>query len=104
MAFSTKKHKLKIYRKRKQWKLLLVLFALFIGGLSIFFTNNLMKKLSEEEHKRIQLWAEATEQLINVSPDQDVSFLFEVLKNNETIPVILVDMDDNIIHLGILIP
>jgi len=97
MAFSTKKHKLKIYRKRKQWKLLLVLFALFIGGLSIFFTNNLMKKLSEEEHKRIQLWAEATEQLINVSPDQDVSFLFEVLKNNETIPVILVDMDDNII-------
>lgn len=97
MAFSTKKHKLKIYRKRRQWKLLLVLFALFIGGISIFFTNNLMEKLAAEEHKRIQLWAEATEQLINVSPDQDVSFLFEVLKNNETIPVILVDMEDNMI-------
>jgi len=97
MAFNTKKHKLKIYRKRRQWKLLLVLFALFIGGISIFFTNNLMEKLAAEEHKRIQLWAEATEQLINVSPDQDVSFLFEVLKNNETIPVILVDMEDNMI-------
>ncbi|HOE39517.1 MAG TPA: hypothetical protein PLY69_08045, partial [Bacteroidales bacterium] len=72
---------MKIYRKRRQWKLLLVLFALFIGGISIFFTNNLMEKLAAEEHKRIQLWAEATEQLINVSPDQDVSFLFEVLKN-----------------------
>ncbi|HPX76333.1 MAG TPA: HAMP domain-containing sensor histidine kinase [Bacteroidales bacterium] len=88
---------MKIYRKRRQWKLLLVLFALFIGGISIFFTNNLMEKLAAEEHKRIQLWAEATEQLINVSPDQDVSFLFEVLKNNETIPVILVDMEDNMI-------
>ncbi|MCK9255364.1 MAG: HAMP domain-containing histidine kinase [Bacteroidales bacterium] len=88
---------MKIYKKKKRWKLLLVLFALLIGGISIFFTNTLMKKLAYEEHKKIQLWAEATQQLINISPDQDVSFLFEVLRNNETIPVILVDMQDNII-------
>jgi signal transduction histidine kinase len=56
-----------------------------------------MKKLSAEEHKRIELWAEATQQLINSDPEQDVSFLFEVLRNNETIPVILVDMEDNIL-------
>jgi len=56
-----------------------------------------MEKLSFEEHKRIELWAEATQQLINSSPEQDVSFLFEVLRNNETIPVILVDMEDNIL-------
>lgn len=97
MTLNTKKQKLKIYKKKKRWKLLLVLFALLIGGISIFFTNTLMKKLAYEEHKKIQLWAEATQQLINISPDQDVSFLFEVLRNNETIPVILVDMQDNII-------
>ncbi len=56
-----------------------------------------MEKLSAEEHKRIELWAEATQQLINSDPEQDVSFLFEVLRNNETIPVILVDMDDNVL-------
>ncbi|HOZ29979.1 MAG TPA: ATP-binding protein [Bacteroidales bacterium] len=56
-----------------------------------------MEKLSAEEHKRIELWAEATQQLINSNPDQDVSFLFEVLRNNETIPVILVNMEDEII-------
>ncbi len=56
-----------------------------------------MDKLSSEERKRIELWAEATQQLINSSPEQDVSFLFEVLRNNETIPVILVDMEDNIL-------
>lgn len=55
-----------------------------------------MKKLADEEHKRIQLWAEATQQLINSSPDEDISFLFNVLKNNETIPVILTDTLDNI--------
>jgi nitrogen-specific signal transduction histidine kinase len=87
----------KIYRKKRQWKFLLVLFAILIGGLSLWYTNNLMQKLSLEEHKRIELWAQATQELINSDPEQDVSFLFEVLRNNETIPVILVDMDDNII-------
>jgi len=88
---------LRIYRKKRQWKFLLVLFAFAIGALSLWYTNTLMEKLSFEEHKRIELWAEATQQLINSSPEQDVSFLFEVLRNNETIPVILVDMEDNIL-------
>jgi nitrogen-specific signal transduction histidine kinase len=87
----------KIYRKKRQWKFLLVLFAILIGGLSLWYTNNLMEKLSLEEHKRIELWAQATQELINSDPEQDVSFLFEVLRNNETIPVILVDMEDNVI-------
>lgn len=86
-----------IYRKKRQWKFLLVLFAFIIGALSLWYTNTLMDKLSSEERKRIELWAEATQQLINSSPEQDVSFLFEVLRNNETIPVILVDMEDNIL-------
>ncbi|PLX09438.1 MAG: hypothetical protein C0596_02565 [Marinilabiliales bacterium] len=88
---------MRIYRKKRQWKFLLVLFAFAIGALSLWYTNTLMEKLSFEEHKRIELWAEATQQLINSSPEQDVSFLFEVLRNNETIPVILVDMEDNIL-------
>ncbi|MDD3740549.1 MAG: HAMP domain-containing sensor histidine kinase [Bacteroidales bacterium] len=88
---------MKIYRQKKQWKFLLVLFAAIIGGLSLWYTNKLMDKLSSEEHKRIELWAEATQQLINSDPDQDVSFLFEVLRNNETIPVILVNMEGEIL-------
>lgn len=88
---------MKIYRQKKQWKFLLVLFAVVIGGLSLWYTNKLMEKLSAEEHKRIELWSEATQQLINSNPDQDVSFLFEVLRNNETIPVILVNMDNEVI-------
>ncbi|MDD4149976.1 MAG: ATP-binding protein [Bacteroidales bacterium] len=89
--------KAKIYRQKRKWKYLLVLFAIVIGGLSLFYTNTLMTKLSLEERKRIELWAEATQQLINSDPEQDVSFLFEVLRNNETIPVILADMEDNIL-------
>lgn len=77
----------------------MVLFfaAVAIGALSLIYTNFLMKKLSEEERKKVELWAEATKNLANMESDQDVSFLFEVLKNNTTIPVILTDEEDNII-------
>lgn len=89
--------KARIYRQKRKWKYLIVLFAVIIGGLSLWYTNTLMTKLALEERKRIELWAEATQQLINSNPEEDVSFLFEVLRNNETIPVILADMEDNIL-------
>lgn len=76
---------------------MLFIIAVIIGALSLWYTNTLMKKLSAEEKKRIELWAEATQRLINAGPDEDISFIFEVQRNNETIPVILVDRDDNII-------
>lgn len=79
------------------WKILLVVFAVLIGAMSLWYTNNLMRNLSNEEYKRIMLWAEATQKLINAEPDEDVSFYFEVLRNNQTIPVILVDNNDEII-------
>lgn len=79
------------------WKILLVVFAVLIGAMSLWYTNNLMQNLSNEEYKRIMLWAEATQKLINAEPDEDVSFYFEVLRNNQTIPVILVDNNDEII-------
>ncbi|HOK38646.1 MAG: ATP-binding protein [Bacteroidales bacterium] len=79
------------------WKILLVVFAVLIGAMSLWYTNNLMQNLSIEEYKRIMLWAEATQKLINAEPDEDVSFYFEVLRNNQTIPVILVDNNDEII-------
>ncbi len=89
--------KMNIYKEKRKWKLLLFLAALLIGTSSLWYTNKLMDKLSVEERKRIELWAEATQKLINAQPEDDISFLFEVQKNNETIPVLLVDKEENII-------
>lgn len=86
-----------IYYKKRQWKLILLVMAVIIGAVSLWYTDTLMKKLSAEERKRIELWAEATQRLINAGPTEDISFIFEVQRNNETIPVILVDREDNII-------
>lgn len=87
----------KIYKYDKKWKLLLLAFAAFIFILSLLYTNKLMKNLRQEEYKRMELWSQAMQGFINSEPDTDISFLFEVLESNQTIPVILVDADNTTI-------
>lgn len=87
-----------IYSKKQQWKLLLLIIAVIIGVSSMWYTNKLVKKLSYEERKKVNLWAQGMKQLADIdNPDADVSFIFEVIRNNETVPVILVDENDSII-------
>ncbi|MEA1872959.1 MAG: HAMP domain-containing sensor histidine kinase [Bacteroidota bacterium] len=86
-----------IYNRKRRWKLLLFFVAILIGAGSLFYTNFLMKKLSDEERKRVELWAKANEEIQKANPDQDVSFIFHVLLSNNTIPVILATPQDSII-------
>ena len=87
-----------IYYRKQQWKLLLFVFAILIGIGSLWYTNRLVSSLAAEEHKKVQLWAEATRRLADVTiNNQDDGFLLEVITNNETIPVMWVDHDGKII-------
>lgn len=62
------------------------------------YTNELFTKIKVEERKKVELWASGTKQLADPRLDMgDVSFIFEVIKNNETVPVILADDRGNII-------
>ncbi len=81
-----------IYTQKQRWKILLLIAALLIGTTSLLYTNRLVKKLSEEERKKIELWAEATRRLADVSEiNSDINFLSNVISNNNTIPVIWAD-------------
>ena len=87
-----------IYSKKQTWKLVLFITAVIIGISSLWYTNVLVKKLSDEERKKAELWAEGMKQLSSLeNTDQDVSFVFEVVRNNETVPVILTDDKDSVI-------
>ncbi len=78
-----------IYTQKQRWKLLLLIAALLIGAASLWYTNKLVKKLSIEERKKIELWAEATRRLSDVTQENsDLNFLSSVINNNNTIPVI----------------
>lgn len=70
--------------------------ALCIGAISVWYTNKLVQKLANEEEKKVLIWANATKQLSNANENTDINFLLDIVKDNETIPVILVDDEGNI--------
>lgn len=87
-----------IYSKKQKWKLLLLVVAVIIGILTFLITNNLAKKLAVEERKKVELWALGMRQLSALdNKDKDYTFILEVIKNNETVPVILTDKEGQII-------
>lgn len=87
-----------IYNRKQWWKLILLLVAISIGVSSLYYTSILVKKLSFEERKKIELWAEATRQLGEVDiSEKDFGFLLQVVRNNRTVPVILTDSAKNIL-------
>jgi signal transduction histidine kinase len=94
----TPANKVNIYRNRTLWKLSLLVFAVIIGLFSLLYTNNLVKSLKEEERKKVELWAKAERQLISTSDtSQDLAFLYSIIENNSTVPVILTNENDSII-------
>ena len=87
-----------IYTKKQKWKLLLLVVAVVIGVLTFLITNNLAQKLSVEERKKVELWALGMRQLSALdNEEKDYTFILEVIKNNETVPVILTDKEGQII-------
>ncbi len=86
-----------IYKKKIRWKFFLFTCAALIGVGSLWYTNNLVKKLAAEEQKKVALWAKATSLIPKTDMQgESLGFLFSVIQNNETVPVILVEADTTI--------
>ncbi len=76
---------------------ILLLIALAIVIVSVLFTNHLANSLAEEEHKKIEIWAEATRQFILADEYTDINFVSSIIEDNTTIPVYMVDSVDNVL-------
>ena len=77
---------------------LLVLLAFGIVATTLWYTNNLANKLKTEEQKKVALWAKATKELSEINnSNYDVGFVFEVVNNNTTVPVIQINESGDII-------
>ncbi|MEE1090898.1 MAG: HAMP domain-containing sensor histidine kinase [Paludibacteraceae bacterium] len=72
----------------------LIILAAVIVGISIIFTNHLAASIAKEEHRKMETWAEATRLLLN---DEYSDFIFNIIEQNENIPVIIVDDRDRYI-------
>ena len=85
------------YRNKIFWKTFILVCATLIGGISLYYTNVLARSMADEEQKRMQIWAEATRQIIISDNENEINFCLEIIRNNTTIPVILTDDDNNVI-------
>lgn len=92
---------MELYISKQRLKLMLFITAIGIGFLSLYITNNLVRELSLEERKKIELWAEAIRQLSQIDSFSDTvqnfSIISEVIQNNTTVPVILTDENNNVL-------
>lgn len=87
-----------IYVKKQLWKISLLLGALGIALTSLFYTNNIVAKLAEEENKKVKLVAEATKRSVEDDGTGDLNFYFKIIKDNNTVPVIWVDEYGSILN------
>ncbi len=95
----------KIYQTNQLLKFIFIAIAVIIVVVSTIFTNRLAEKLSVEETKKVEIWAEATRQLLLADESTDVNFLLNIIEGNTTIPVIMTDEDDNMLsHRNIKTP
>ena len=87
-----------IYTSRNILRYIFIIFSIVIVVASIYVMNLLVERLSAEERARIELWADATRELIRTDNlDSDLSFVQKVIESNHTIPVVLADGDGNVL-------
>ncbi len=79
------------YSLKQYLKFTLLLMALAIGLFSLYYTNNMVKKLSLEERKKINQWAEAYEMINKADSIDELNIYLKIIESNTTIPVILTD-------------
>ncbi|MCU0354666.1 MAG: HAMP domain-containing histidine kinase [Cytophagales bacterium] len=90
---------LNLYDDKSQTKIIAVLVALLIGGISVWYTNTIVSKLAEHERQEIELYAKALEIITSTASDNDegvgINFITEqIIKRNDMIPAIVTDNRD----------
>lgn len=88
----------KIFELSRHFKLVFIVIGAAIIIVSTLFTNKLAKSLALEEQKKIEIWAEATRQFILADENTNIDFILSIIEGNTTIPVIIVDEKDQLLH------
>lgn len=91
-----------IYDIRRRGVIGFLLLSVVVVSVFLFYSDSLVKDLSQQERERMQIWADATRELVNpVNPDSqsgsNVDFLLSIIERNSTIPVLLTDETGEII-------
>ena len=79
------------FKNSLQW--IFLILSVVLIGLFLYFSNGLVKSLGKEETTKIELWADAYQQLFSADTTVDLSMQLEVIRSNTTIPVFYTEQD-----------
>lgn len=80
----------------KQVKIVLLVMAIIIALASLGVSNYLVRDLSVEESNKMNVWAEAMRAINNADDRTDLTLVLQVINGNNTIPVMVLDRNDNL--------
>ncbi len=93
-----------IYELRRYGKIAFLIASASVVALFLYFSNGLISDLSAQERERMEIWADATKQIISATSGTgnaggtDIDFLLRIIQRNTTIPVLLTDSQGNILQ------
>ena len=83
--------------KIRQVKIALVLVAVVIAVASLWVSHILVSDLSEEEKNKMEVWVQALHTMNTADENTDLSLALRVIQGNNTIPVIVMDANDEVL-------
>ena len=89
----------------KHIRTILIVVAVIIAISSLLVSHSLVRDLEREERNKMEVFAEAYRTFNNADENTDLSLVLEVISSNNTIPVVILDKNDNITsYLNLEIP
>lgn len=86
-------------------KLIFLTTVAAVVAVFLYISNGLVNDLAAQERQRMEIWADATKEIINVSSATDeeiqpvnIDFMLRIIERNTTIPVLLTDDQGNIMQ------
>ncbi len=86
-------NKLSSFYKKENFLRVLALLALLIATFSIWYTNELVKRLEFREKQQVDLYAKVSKEIYAAPMDEDVTLLTEILGTNNFVPMIVSNED-----------
>ena len=76
----------------------LIICSFLITVLILWNTYTFFQIFKNEERLKIELWAEAQKSINNATSDTDLDLAFNIITNNNTIPILLTNQKDSVLQ------
>lgn len=84
------------YRNSQIGKYIFFITSIILVGAFLHISNDLVKKLAQEERNKMEIWAAATRDLASETSDSNIDLILKIIQSNTTIPVIITDENNEI--------